>query len=120
MTVTVTLEVSPETVSQMTRYESTLLELTVRDVAFDDRVDLQLDPNDQGVYVERVQRAGWTDLAGIVPGDLILSIDGQSTPTVKEVEAILEKAEAQQIDSLVFFMQRGIYTQYVQVKVKRD
>ncbi|MCF7974564.1 MAG: PDZ domain-containing protein [Phycisphaerae bacterium] len=120
MTVTVTLEVSQETVSQMARYESTLLELSVRDIAFDDRVDLQLEPDQQGAYVERVQRAGWADLAGIVPGDLILSIDGQSTPTVQEVKAVLEKAETQEIDSLVFFMQRGIYTQYVQVKIKRD
>ncbi|NQV35268.1 MAG: PDZ domain-containing protein, partial [Phycisphaeraceae bacterium] len=120
LTVEVELEVAQETTFQKDRYESKLLEFSVRDVAFDDHVDLQLEPSQQGVYVERVQRAGWADLAGITAGDLLLSIDGQRTSTVEEVEIILEKAQASSRDSLVFFMQRGIYTQYVEVKTNRD
>ena len=89
-------------------------------MAFDDHVDLQLKPGQKGVYVERVQRAGWADLAGITSGDLLLSIDGHGTLTVKDVETVLEEAQASSKDSLVFFMQRGIYTQYVEVKTNRD
>lgn len=120
MTVEVELEVAQETTFQKDRYESKLLEFSVRDVAFDDHVDLQLEPGQQGVYVERVQRAGWADLAGVTAGDLLLSIDGQRTLTVKDVETVLEEAQASSRDSLVFFMQRGIYTQYVEVKTNRD
>ena len=120
MTVEVELEVAQDTTFQKDRYESKLLEFSVRDVAFDDHVDLQLEQGQQGVYVERVQRAGWADLAGITPGDLLLSIDGRSTSTVKDVETILQEAQASSRDSLVFFMQRGIYTQYVEVKTNRD
>jgi len=120
MTVSVELEAAQETASRMDRYESKLFELSVRNVAFSDRVDLQLEPDQKGAYVERVQRAGWADLAGISPGDLILSIDSQNTPTAQDVKAALEKAETEEIDSLVFFMQRGIYTQYIQVKINRD
>ncbi len=120
LTVEVTLEVAQETTFQKDRYESKLLEFSVRDVAFDDFVDLQLEPDQKSVYVERVQRAGWADLAGMRPGDLILSIDGQRTATVQAVEAVLEKAQEASTDSLVFFMQRGIYTQYIEVKTNRD
>ncbi|MCP4450460.1 MAG: PDZ domain-containing protein [Planctomycetes bacterium] len=116
LTVEVTLEQAEETTFQKARYESKLFEFSVRDVAFDDYVDLQLEPDQQGVYVERVQRAGWADLAGMTPGDLILSIDGEGTDTVQDVKAALKKAQDASKDSLVFFMQRGIYTQYVEVK----
>jgi len=120
LTVEVELEVAQDTTFQKDRYESKLLELTVRDMAFRDYVDLQLEPEQRGVYVERVLPAGWADLAGITPGDLILSIEGHNTPTVKDVQDVLEKSEEKTGDSLVFFMQRGIYTQYVEVKINRD
>jgi hypothetical protein len=67
---TVVLEAQPTPVAEMPEWEDIKLEYTARDVAFDDRVRLQLPQNLSGVLVSSVVSAGWSYLAGLRSDDL--------------------------------------------------
>jgi S1-C subfamily serine protease len=68
------------------------------------------------VIIERAEAGGWADFGGLNGGDVILSIDGNATPTVVEVEKLLKQAKKDKPKRIVFFVKRGIHTIYVEIE----
>jgi serine protease Do len=115
---TAKLEIPPLPPSRMRRWKCPVCEFTVRDLAFEDRIAKELERTVLGVLVVGVQRAGWASLAGLQMDDIILSVDGQPTPDVRNVEAIMKKVAAQKKKHTVFFVRRGPHTRFLEFEPK--
>jgi len=90
--VPVKLELQPIPAAEMPWWEDVTLEFGVRDIAFDDRIRLQLRAENTGALVESVQAAGWAALAGLRGSDLIIEADGQPITGVADLKASREAA----------------------------
>ncbi len=93
--VPVVLDVQPKPTAEMPLWEDEKLEFEVRDLSFDDRTRLQLDPSARGVLVSTTTRAGWAELAGLHGDDLILSaadIPVNSVEDLRQARAAAVKA----------------------------
>jgi serine protease Do len=116
LTVPVTLEAPPTPAAELKRYKDDNFELTVRELSFDDRVSQQIEKDLRGVFVERVEHAGWAALGHLALEDVLLSVDGQPTPDVAAVEKLLKDAETRKAKRVVFFVRRGIHNMYLEVE----
>ncbi|MBL8964151.1 MAG: PDZ domain-containing protein [Phycisphaeraceae bacterium] len=87
-------------------------ELTVRELTFFDRDDNRWSESVQGVLVDRVERAGWAGLAGLTPGDLIVSIDGAPVPDLAAYRATMDALAVSQPARVVFVTLRWSRTQF--------
>ena len=94
------------------------LEFATRDVAFDDRVRLQLAPTSKGVLVESVVPSGWAALSGLRGDDLILQVDGKPVATVAELKAAREAAAGSGREWWVLLVERRGQTLFVELKLK--
>jgi serine protease Do len=117
---TVALDAPPTPPSELKRYKNNDFELTVRELAFDDRISQELDDSVRGVVVERVEHAGWAALAHVALDDILLSINGAPTPGVGDVERLLKQAGTEKMQRVVFFVKRGIHTMYLEVEPSWD
>jgi S1-C subfamily serine protease len=69
-----------------------------------------------GVRVSAVQPNGWAALAGIGPGDVVVSIDGQLVKTVADAEKLLKACRETKPKQVVFFVRRGVNTGFAEVE----
>ena len=116
MPVPITLVDSPTQPREMKRYDDPVLEFRARDLADLDREDPLLAHAGSAVIVESVAARGWASLGHLNGGDLILAIDGQSVATVDELRARLTEVETRKPASIVFEIQRGIRTLFVELE----
>ncbi len=117
---TVVLGAPPTPPAELERYKNNDFELTVRELAFEDRISQELDDSVQGVIVERVEHAGWAALAHVALEDILLSVNGTPTPGVDDVERLLEQAAVGRTQRVVLFVKRGIHTMYLEVEPSWD
>ncbi len=75
--VPVVLERQPVPAAEYETYVDDLFELTVREIAFEDRTRLQFSPQQRGLIVQNLVAAGWAALAGLRNDDLLLEAAGQ-------------------------------------------
>jgi serine protease Do len=115
-TVPITLGESPTQPREMKRYDDLLLEFRARDLADLDRQDPLLAHAGSAVIVESVAARGWASLGHLNGGDLILAIDGQPLANVDELRVRLTEIETRKPASIVFEIQRGIRTLFVQLE----
>ncbi|MCC6429169.1 MAG: PDZ domain-containing protein [Phycisphaerales bacterium] len=87
-------------------------EMTVRELTFFDRDDNRWDENIQGVLLDQVERAGWAGLAGLSPGELIVSIDGTAVSDLASYRKKMEALAKTQPERVVFVTLVGTRTQY--------
>ncbi len=113
-----TLETQPVPPSEMPWWHDEQLEFAVRDLAFDDRVDLQLDPSAQGVLVESADLAGWASLAGLRAQDLILKAGGEPVTAVESLRRARQEALRAGLDWWVLLIQRRGQTLFVEINLK--
>ena len=116
--VPVVFEVQPTPANEMPWWEDVHLEFAVRDVAFDDRVRLQLAPEASGVLVESAVQAGWANLAGLHGDDLILQADGKPMTKVDELRQAREDAVRLHHEWWVLLVQRRGQTLFVEINLK--
>ena len=114
----VLLEEQPVPPGEMPFWEDDQLEFKVRDVAFDDRVRLQLPPEAAGVLVESVVRAGWAALAELRADDLILQAGGARVTDVGQLQRAKEAALQGRGTWWVLLVQRRGQTQFVEINLK--
>ncbi|MGD9646921.1 MAG: PDZ domain-containing protein [Pirellulales bacterium] len=110
------LEVTPPSASELATYKDTDFEFTARELSFQDRVLRRLEPDLQGLLVERVEPAGWASLAHLAGGDILLSIDGQPTPDIAALKTQLAAARESHAKRLVLFVRRGVQTVYLELE----
>ncbi|MCI0499980.1 MAG: PDZ domain-containing protein [Planctomycetales bacterium] len=118
--VPVTLEAPLKSSNELKRYKDEYFEMTVRELAFQDRIGQKVDKSVEGVLVERVEPSGWASLGFLLLDDILLSIDGKLTPDVDTVKAILTEARENKAKRLVFFVKRGIHTLYLELEPSWD
>jgi serine protease Do len=116
--VPVTLEEQPTPAAELAYWEDEKLEYTVRELAFDDRVHLQLPPEATGVLVDSVVPAGWAYLAGLHSDDLILKVDGTPVTKLSEMRAARDAAASRGGKWLVLLVQRSGETLFVEISLK--
>jgi serine protease Do len=116
--VTAKLSRQPKPDSDQQEYKEEQFEFKARDLSLNDRLEERLNPDDQGVRINSVQRAGWAALAGLSPGDILLSVGGQPVDNI----AALKKVMVQLCDTkprrVTFFVRRGIRTAYLELEPK--
>jgi serine protease Do len=112
----ITLEEPDVPLADLKRYEDEDLEFTLREMSFTDRVSRKLEAELQGLLIERIEPAGWTDLAGLQVGDIVLSLDGAAMRDVVTARQRLQQARDARPSRLVFFVRRGIRTLFVEVE----
>jgi serine protease Do len=116
LAVKVTLVESPAATGDLDSYKDEAFELTIRDLPLTERIAEQLPVDSPGVRVSAVQPNGWAALAGIGPGDVIVSIDGQVVKTVADAEKLLKACRETRPGQVVFFVRRGVNTVFAEVE----
>jgi serine protease Do len=114
----VVLETQPTPAGELPYWEDDKLEFEVREVAFDDRIRLQIPPTAKGVLVAAVVRAGWAYLAGLHPDDLLIEVDGKKVTNIEEVRQERDAAAARGAEWLVLLVQRRGETLFVEISLK--
>jgi serine protease Do len=112
------LVTQPVPPSEMPWWHDEQLEYSVRELAFDDRVELELDPALQGVLVESADLAGWASLAGLDAEDLILKAGGQSVASVADLRRARQEAARAGRDWWVLLVERHGQTLFVEINLK--
>jgi S1-C subfamily serine protease len=118
MDVPVTLEQQPVPPPEMPRHQDTPLEFTARDIAFDDRVRLQLPPTAAGVFVESAVPAGWAALGGLRADDVIERAGDVPVTNVGELKRALDQAMAAEKPWWVLLVRRRGQTLFVEINLK--
>jgi len=86
LSLNVVLEQQPTPAPEMPWWEDRELEFSARDIAFEDRVRLQLSPETRGVLVESAMPAGWAALAGLRSDDVVEAADGVAVGSLEELK----------------------------------
>jgi S1-C subfamily serine protease len=111
-----TLVATPAATGDLDTFKDETFELAVRELPLAERVAEQLPVDAPGVRVTTVQPNGWAALAGIGPGDIIVSIDGQVVRTVADAEQVLTGFRETKPKQVVFFIRRGVGTGFAEVE----
>jgi serine protease Do len=119
-TLTVALDPADTDAASVKRYKDNDFEMGVRDLTFDDRVEMQLPEKLDGVLVDYVTQAGLASLAMLESGDVILSIDGTATPDSDTVEKLMKAAKEKRQRQVLLFVRRGIHTLFLEMEADWD
>ena len=90
----------------------------MHELAFDDRVRLQLAPNVTGVVVESATPAGWAELAGLRGDDLVLTAGGTAVKSVEDLHRLRDEAVRSEKSWWVLQVQRRGQTLFVEINLK--
>jgi len=116
MPLPVTLIDTPTKASEMRNYDDKVFEFRARDVADVDRLDPEFKDVGSAVLVESVAARGWASLGHLNGGDLILSIDGKPVDGIDNFIATMTAIETKKPVSIVFEVQRGIRTLFIEIQ----
>ena len=76
----------------------------------------QLEYDTNGVWVSRVERAGWADLSGLNVGDLLLKVNDQDLQSIDQLDEYLGRFEEEKPDYISFFIKRHSETRFLFIK----
>jgi serine protease Do len=114
----VVLEEQPAPAAEMNWWQDLQLEFSARDIAFDDRVRLQLSPDAKGAIIESAIPAGWAALAGLRADDVVESAAGERIASLDD----LKRARTQAVDTgkswWVLLVRRRGQTLFVEINLK--
>ena len=115
---TVVLEEQPIPAAEMAWWEDVQLEFSARELAFDDRIRLQLTNAQTGALVESAIPAGWAALAGLRADDLIEAADGRRVTSLAELRASRVSAVEAKREWWVLRVRRRGQTLLVEISLK--
>ena len=108
----VELERARLTPEEARRHSDTDFEFTVRELTFFDRDSNGWGAEVDGVMVENVDSGGWAGLAGLRPGDLLQSVDGQPVRGLRSLRAAMRtirQTRTERVDMRVVRVRRSHY-----------
>jgi len=108
----VKLEPTRMTQEEARRDRNRDFELVVREVTFFDRDENRWDDTVKGVLVQDTERAGWTDLGGVGPGDLIQRIDDHDVTGLNDYREVMKQLTERKPERVVFVVLRGVRTHF--------
>jgi len=115
-TVTLKLERTKMTPEEARRDHNRDFEMVVREVTFFDRDENRWDDSVNGVIVDHVERAGWAQLGGLYPGDLVQRIGEFEVSGLDGYRAAMESMTEAEPERVVFVVLRGIRTHFQYVE----
>ncbi len=116
--VKVAMEEQPVPPAEMPWWQDDQLEFAARDLAFEDRVRLQLDPDARGVLVENAVLAGWAALAGLQSDDVVIRARGRPVASLAELRQARDDAAKAGDSWLVLEVLRHSRTLFVEINLK--
>ena len=117
---TVTLDKRPTPSQELPEHEDEFLELTVREMSFSDRIFERLNENQNALFIENVEPAGWSSLAGLRQGDLLLTVNGNPVGTVDDFGREINASSKENAPHVIFFIKRGIHTLFIKIEPNWD
>jgi len=114
--VTFTLARAPISPAEAPEYEDTNFEIKIRDMVFADYNIFNLDPDFKGVVVKEVEPGGWAAVGGVMPGDILQSIEGNTIETIDDAQNALKQIDELKPEEVVFFIWRDSKTMFVNIK----
>jgi len=112
----VELSASPALPREMKRYRDENFEFTARDITFFDRVDQHWAADQAGALVQDVNEGGWAALGNLIPGDLIVAVDGAPVAGVEALEATMKGVAQKRADSVMLQVKRGIHNAFIELR----
>jgi len=76
----------------------------------------QLEPDEEGVWVSKVETAGWADVAGLAIGDLLLRINDQPVTSLEGVRDALREIREEKPAYVSLFVKRSGGTGFLFIK----
>jgi serine protease Do len=116
MTLNIKLEDSPRPSSDFRLYENDDFEFAAREMTAFDRQNRKLTGAAKGLLIERIDAGGWSSLAGMGVGDILLSVDGKEVNDIQMLQQALKAAKENKAKRLVFFVKRGIHSMYLELE----
>jgi len=113
---TVTLGEAPKTASGAEEYKDEDFGLTAREITIDVQQALNLDPSFEGVVVSDLEESGWADVAGLLPDDVILSVNGGKLAKVQELRDALGEVKHRREPEAILFVMRPPDTLFIRIK----
>lgn len=113
---TLTLEEAPLTAFSAREVEDEDLGVTVRQITLDDLLGQNLDPATRGVVVSDLEQAGWAQLGGLQPGDIIQSVDGRPVEDMDGFGHQLDRLREEKPAATLLFVLRQTETLFVRLK----
>lgn len=114
--VKVNLERTKITQEEARRDRNRDFEITVREMTFFDRDENRWDETVKGVVIDRLEPAGWAQLGGLRPRDLIQRIDEFEIKNLKSYRKAMKTITERQPKRVVFVVLRGVRTHYQYVE----
>jgi serine protease Do len=118
MDINVPLEIQPVPTAEMPWWEDQQLEFSARDLAFDDRVRLQLSPAAKGALIESAVPAGWAALAGLRADDVVEKAGNAPIANLADLKAAREQAVRDAKEWWVLLVKRRGQTLFVEINLK--
>lgn len=111
--VTVELQESPASALDVKKAKQKEFEFDVRETTFIDRVQQKWPKGEVGVLVTAAESGGWANVAGLRINDLLMSVNGASTPDVAAFEKQMTSILEQKPRIITLFVRRGAKTHFV-------
>jgi serine protease Do len=111
------LAAAPLSPAEASEYENKHFEMKLRNMVFADYNINNLDRSTfKGVVVKEIERGGWFEVGGIMPGDIVQSIDGEKVESIEDAEKVLEQIAQKEPEDVVFFIWRDNKTLFINIK----
>jgi serine protease Do len=114
--ITLTLAEAPLSAFSAQEVEDEDLGVTVRQITIDDVLAQNLEPATTGVVVSDMEQAGWAQVAGLRPGDIIQAVDGHVVGDIESFRRQTERLHEQKPEATLFFVLRQTETLFVRLK----
>lgn len=93
-----------------------LLGFSAKELTKDIILAKQLNFDVDGVWISRVERAGWADLSGLNVGDLLLKVDNKDLQDLDQLNKYLDEFEKDKPKYISFFVKRRSETRFLFIK----
>jgi S1-C subfamily serine protease len=113
--ITVPLKPAPKTEKELHVYEDLAFEFKARDITQDDRVTRKLPDTETGALLTQVDMGGWAAVHGLKGDDIVQLVNGRKVASLADLEEAMKAVKEQQAAHVVFFVKRGITTNFVEV-----
>ncbi len=117
-TLTLTGRLKGTPISQFLANEASnsTLGFSVKELTQDFILAKQLDFDTEGVWVSKVEQAGWADIAGLRRGDLLQKINGQKITNLADAQFLFRKIHETKPNYISIFLKRRSETQFLFLK----
>ena len=95
---------------------SELLGFSAKELTKDIIIAKKLEYDINGVWISRIERAGWADLSGLQIGDLLLKIDNEDLQNIEQLNNYLIQIEKEKPQYINFFIKRRSETRFLFIK----